>query len=111
MTAADALGYPAIQLFVERAKAVVDEFELNDHNASIVSEICRRLDGIPLAIEMAASRVNAFALNELAAQLNNRFSILSRGVGPPRNGTKPCVLHLIGVMISFHRLSRQFSAA
>jgi len=79
MTAADALGYPAIQLFVERAKAVVDEFELNDHNASIVSEICRRLDGIPLAIEMAASRVNAFALNELAAQLNNRFSILSRG--------------------------------
>jgi predicted ATPase/DNA-binding winged helix-turn-helix (wHTH) protein len=78
-TAADAIRYPAIQLFVERAKAVADEFELNDHNASIVSEICRRLDGMPLAIEMAASRVNAFALNELAAQLNNRFSILSRG--------------------------------
>jgi predicted ATPase/DNA-binding winged helix-turn-helix (wHTH) protein len=79
ITAADALNYPAIQLFVERAKAVVDEFELNDHNASIVSEICRRLDGMPLTIEMAASRVNAFALNELAAQLDNRFSILSRG--------------------------------
>jgi len=79
VSAADALGYPAIQLFVERAKAVVDEFELNDRNASIVSEICRRLDGIPLAIEMAASRVSVFALNELAAQLDNRFSILSRG--------------------------------
>jgi predicted ATPase/DNA-binding winged helix-turn-helix (wHTH) protein len=79
VSAADAVGYPAIQLFVERANAVVDEFELNDYNAAIVSEICRRLDGIPLAIEMAASRVDAFALNELAAQLDNRFSILSRG--------------------------------
>jgi predicted ATPase/DNA-binding winged helix-turn-helix (wHTH) protein len=79
MTAADAIGYPAIQLFVERAKAVVDEFKFNDHNASIVNEICRRLDGLPLALEMAASRVDAFSLNELAAQLDNRFSILSRG--------------------------------
>ena len=79
MTAADVLHYPAIQLFVERAKAVVDDFELNDRNASIVREICLRLDGMPLAIEMAASRVNAFALPELAAQLNNRFALLTRG--------------------------------
>jgi predicted ATPase/DNA-binding winged helix-turn-helix (wHTH) protein len=79
MTAAEALDYPAIQLFVERAKAVVDDFELSDRNASIVGEICRRLDGIPLAIEMAASRVNAFALPELAAQLDNRFALLTRG--------------------------------
>ncbi len=79
MTAADALRYPAIQLFVERAKAVVDDFELNDRNASIVADICRRLDGMPLAIEMAASRVNAFALPELATQLDNRFALLTRG--------------------------------
>jgi predicted ATPase/DNA-binding winged helix-turn-helix (wHTH) protein len=79
MTAADAIHYPAIQLFVERAKEVVDDFELNDCNASIVAGICRRLDGMPLAIEMAASRVNAFALPELAAQLDNRFSLLTRG--------------------------------
>src|SRR5690349_12780939 len=79
MTAAEALHYPAIELFDERAKAVVDDFELSGRNASIVGEICRRLDGIPLAIEMAASRVNAFALPELAAQLDNRFALLTRG--------------------------------
>jgi predicted ATPase/DNA-binding winged helix-turn-helix (wHTH) protein len=89
MTAAEALHYPAIQLFVERAKAVVDDFELSDCNGSIVGEICRRLDGIPLAIEMAASRVNAFALPELAAQLDNRFALLNRGrrTAVPRHQT------------------------
>jgi predicted ATPase/DNA-binding winged helix-turn-helix (wHTH) protein len=89
MTAAEALHYPAIQLFVERAKAVVDDFVLSDRNASIVGEICRRLDGMPLAIEMAASRVNAFALPELAAQLDNRFAVLNRGrrTAVPRHQT------------------------
>jgi predicted ATPase/DNA-binding winged helix-turn-helix (wHTH) protein len=79
MRAADALTYPAIQLFVERAATIVQGFELNDANTPIVSEICRRLDGIPLAIELAAGRVDAFGVHDLAAQLDNRFALLTRG--------------------------------
>jgi predicted ATPase/DNA-binding winged helix-turn-helix (wHTH) protein len=79
ITADVASTYSAIQLFVERATAVVEDFVLDDTNAPVVSEICRRLDGIPLAIEMAAGRINAFAPRELAAQLDNRFALLTQG--------------------------------
>jgi predicted ATPase/DNA-binding winged helix-turn-helix (wHTH) protein len=79
LTAAEALAFPAVQLFVERAAASLDEFELTDENAPLVAEICRRLDGIALAVELAASRVDAFSLRELAARLNDRFRLLTRG--------------------------------
>jgi predicted ATPase/DNA-binding winged helix-turn-helix (wHTH) protein len=79
LSAADALTYPAIQLFVERAAAVVEGFELSDADASFVADICRRLDGIPLAIELAAGRVDAFGVRELAARLDDRFRLLTRG--------------------------------
>jgi predicted ATPase/DNA-binding winged helix-turn-helix (wHTH) protein len=79
LSAADALTYPAIQLFVERAAAIVDGFELSDADASFVADICRRLDGIPLAIELAASRIDAFGLRELAARLDDRFRLLTSG--------------------------------
>lgn len=62
LTAAAALGYPAVQLFVERAAAVLGEFELTDADAPIVADICSRLDGIALAIELAAARVDTFGL-------------------------------------------------
>ncbi len=53
-TAAEAFGFSAVQLFVERVAAEVDKFELSDADATIVIDICRKLDGIPLAIEFAA---------------------------------------------------------
>ncbi|MBV8755371.1 MAG: helix-turn-helix transcriptional regulator [Hyphomicrobiales bacterium] len=79
LSATEALAYPAVQLFVERAIERLDTFELTDADAPIVAEICRKLDGIALAIELAAGRVDAFGLRELATLLNDRFRLLMRG--------------------------------
>ena len=68
-----------MQLFVERAAASLGGLRLADRDAPIVAEICRRLDGIALAIEFAAGRVDAFPLEELAALLDDRFRVLTRG--------------------------------
>jgi predicted ATPase/DNA-binding winged helix-turn-helix (wHTH) protein len=79
LTAVEALAYPAIQLFTERAMANSDSFELHDADVSIVAGICRRLDGIPLAIELAAVRVDLFGLRELATRLENCLQLLTHG--------------------------------
>jgi predicted ATPase/DNA-binding winged helix-turn-helix (wHTH) protein len=79
LTAAEALRYPAVQLFVERAAASSDEFELIDTDAPIAAEICRKLDGIALAIELAAARVEALGLRGVVSRLNDRFQLLTRG--------------------------------
>jgi predicted ATPase/DNA-binding winged helix-turn-helix (wHTH) protein len=79
VTAEDAKGYAAVQLFVERATASVESFTLDDATAPAVSEICRRLDGIPLAIELAAAPVEFFGVASLASQLGNMFSVLTQG--------------------------------
>jgi predicted ATPase/DNA-binding winged helix-turn-helix (wHTH) protein len=94
LTAAEALGFPSVQLFVERAAASLEEFELSDANAPIVAEICRRLDGIALAIELAASRVDAFGVGGLAALLDDRFRLLMRGrrTSLPRHQTLAAAL-------------------
>src|SRR5208283_3903059 len=60
LTAAEALRFPAVQLFVERATESLGEFELSDPDAPVVGDICNKLDGIALAIELAAARVDAF---------------------------------------------------
>jgi len=85
LNATEALGFSAVQLFVERAAATVSEFEINDVNASTVGDICRRLDGLPLAIELAAARVDAFGDAGLAARLDDRFRLLTGGL----RGTLP----------------------
>lgn len=84
LTAAEALGFPAVRLFVERAAATLGAFELNDAGAPIVADICRKLDGIPLAIELAAGRVDAFGLRGLAAHLDDPLQLLTGGapLGP-----------------------------
>jgi predicted ATPase/DNA-binding winged helix-turn-helix (wHTH) protein len=79
LTAAEALAFPAIELFTERAMASLDSFELNDADVSIVADLCRRLDGIPLAIELAAARVDLFAIRELAMRLKDSLQILTKG--------------------------------
>ena len=78
LSAAEALAFPAVELFVERAAAGLGEYELNDADAPIVAEICRQLDGIPLAIEFAAARLDAFGIAGLAARLDDRLRLLTR---------------------------------
>jgi predicted ATPase/DNA-binding winged helix-turn-helix (wHTH) protein len=75
----EALGFPAVELFAERAAASLDSFELNGDNLATVIDICHRLDGIPLAIELAAARVDLFGVEGLALRLNDCFSVLTKG--------------------------------
>ncbi len=79
----------AVQLFVDRARSARADFCLAEENAPAVAEICARLDGLPLAIEFAASRMRLLTPKALLARLDNRFSLLSRGSrdGPPRHQT------------------------
>lgn len=79
LAAGDALHYSAVQLFNERAMAAVDGFVLADADVPAVLEICRRLDGIPLALELAAARVDVFGVRDLAAHLDDRFRLLTSG--------------------------------
>jgi predicted ATPase/class 3 adenylate cyclase len=71
--------YEAVRLFVDRARAVQPSFQLSDANSSAVADICQRLDGIPLALELAAARGRALSVNEIAARLNDRFRLLTSG--------------------------------
>jgi predicted ATPase/DNA-binding winged helix-turn-helix (wHTH) protein len=79
MSADEALRYSAVQLFTERATAAMDEFVMAESDVPAVLEICRRLDGIPLALELAAARVGAFGVRDLAAHLDDRFRLLTAG--------------------------------
>jgi predicted ATPase/DNA-binding winged helix-turn-helix (wHTH) protein len=89
LTASVALTYPATELFLERAKASGARFEFNDANAAIVAGICQKLDGVALAIELAAGRVEAYGLEQTAALLDQRLSLLWQGqrTAPPRQKT------------------------
>jgi predicted ATPase/serine/threonine protein kinase len=73
------LQYPAIQLFVQRAAAAKPDFELNQQNAAAIAEICARLDGLPLAIELAAVRVKVLSLSSMQARLASRLELLTGG--------------------------------
>jgi predicted ATPase/DNA-binding winged helix-turn-helix (wHTH) protein len=78
-TAEQALKFPAIQLFVERASASLHNFELHDTDAAAVVDICCRLDGLPLPIELAAARVDLFGVRGVAARLYDGLGLLTRG--------------------------------
>jgi non-specific serine/threonine protein kinase len=82
-------AYPAVRLFVERARAVSTAFALTGDNALAVARICRRLDGLPLAIELAAARVRAISPAQIARRIDDRFRLLvgSDRAGPPRHAT------------------------
>ena len=81
LTKGDSLAHtPAVQLFCQRARAVAPAFELGASNASTVAEICGKLDGLPLAIELAAARVKLFSPKALLDRLDRRLQLLSGGV-------------------------------
>jgi predicted ATPase/DNA-binding CsgD family transcriptional regulator len=77
----------AVRLLVNRAGAVSPGFRLSERNAPAVADVCRRLDGLPLAIELAAARVNTLGIQEIAARLDDRLRLLARGgrTAPPRH--------------------------
>jgi predicted ATPase/DNA-binding winged helix-turn-helix (wHTH) protein len=74
-----ALAFSAVQLFTQRAKASSDSFRLKDADAPIVASICRKLDGIPLAIEIVARRVHALELKSIEGELDERMKLSWRG--------------------------------
>jgi predicted ATPase/DNA-binding SARP family transcriptional activator len=88
------LEYEGVRLFVERAKAVRSDFALTEGNAPFVTQICHRLDGIPLAIELAAARVKVLTPEQIAARLDDRFRLLTGGsrTALPRHQTLAAVI-------------------
>lgn len=89
MSATEAMTFPAIQLFVERAKSSGGDFLLDDNDASVIASICSELDGIALAIELAATRVPTLGISGVSALLTDRFRLLNKGsrAAPERQQT------------------------
>src|ERR1700722_1631386 len=77
LTINEVASFPAVRLFVQRASAIVEDFELTDANMPLVIEICRKLDGLPLAIEFAAPCVEALGVHGLADRLNDSLPLLT----------------------------------
>jgi predicted ATPase/tetratricopeptide (TPR) repeat protein len=75
----DSMESEAVRLFVDRAQGVVPDFVLTPRNADAIGQICRRLDGIPLALELAAARLTALSVDEIASRLHDRFRLLTGG--------------------------------
>jgi predicted ATPase/DNA-binding CsgD family transcriptional regulator len=87
--AADLATYDAVRLFADRAAAAVPGFSLGPANVSSVVAVCRALDGLPLAIELAAARVRVLSVDQIASRLSDRFHLLTTGdrTAPPRQQT------------------------
>lgn len=94
LSAAEVAGSEAVLLFTERARAAGSEFDLTDSNAGVVAEICRQLDGIPLALELAGARVPMLGVEHIRARLGDRFKLLARpgGGAPARHQTVLAVI-------------------
>jgi predicted ATPase/DNA-binding winged helix-turn-helix (wHTH) protein len=113
LSAKRAMAFPVVELFVERASARSGGFKINDSTAPTVALICRRLDGIPLAVELAASRVSVLGVSAVAKGLENRLSLLTDGwrTALPRHQTLRAALEWSHQLLSgdeqaiFRRLS------
>ena len=104
---------PSVRLFVDRAAATLPGFELTSRNAPAIVKVCQRLDGIPLAIELAAARVKTISPEEIVLRLNDRFRLLTGGsrTALPRHQTLRAAIewsyHMLGGLegVLFRRLS------
>jgi predicted ATPase len=90
------LADEAIELFTDRARQVRSDFRVTDDNAATATEICRRLDGMPLAIELAASRVRVLSLTEIRDSLHDRFRLLTGGARTAVAASRRCGPRWIG---------------
>jgi hypothetical protein len=72
--------FDAIRLFVERARAIVPRFTLTPENIGLVASVCRQLDGIPLAIELASARINVLTVEQIEARLRDRYKLLGEAI-------------------------------
>lgn len=92
--ASDVRDFPAAQLFIERVMATTSSFELTDADAPALADICQRLDGIPLALELAAARAGTFGINGLAALLDDQLLLTTKGrrTAIPRHQTLKATL-------------------
>ena len=92
--AAEALAHPAVQLLAERARAISAEFRVEEGNVRHVVQIVRRLDGLPLAIELATARLRVLPIGEIASRLSDRFRLLAGGnrTAVPRHRTLRAVV-------------------
>jgi predicted ATPase/DNA-binding winged helix-turn-helix (wHTH) protein len=108
LTASTARSFPAIQLFLERAAASAPWFDFQDEDAGTVAGICRKLDGLPLAIELAAGRVASYGLQKTAVLLNERLTLVWPGqrTAPQRQKTLQATLDWsYGLLSDFERHS------
>jgi predicted ATPase len=79
LSAEEALQFPAIQLFVDRASASIFDFQMSDAEVAMVVDICNQLDGIALAIELAAGRVSTYGIDGILYLMQDRFRLLTNG--------------------------------
>jgi predicted ATPase len=105
---------PAVALFVQRAKAIEPSFELSDDTAPPVADICVQLDGLPLALELAAARIRVLSVTELCARMTSRLKLLTGGArdGPQRHRTLRATLEWSHALLSpeERRLFRRLAA-
>ena len=75
----DLSGYESVRLFVDRARNALPQFDLDDDNAAVITAVCRRLEGLPLAIELAAARIKVLSVQQIAARLDDALGLLTGG--------------------------------
>src|SRR5262249_53662277 len=94
VTPENAPSYESVLLFVQRSKLARPDFELTANSAPTLASICTRLDGMPLAIELAAARLRSMSVDELHARLDQRFALLTDGsrAALPRHRTLRSVI-------------------
>jgi predicted ATPase/DNA-binding SARP family transcriptional activator len=91
---AEAMEYAAVRLFADRGNAALAGFAVDESNAAAVVQVCQRLDGLPLALELAAARLRALSVEQIAARLDDRFRLLTGGsrTALPRHRTLAAVV-------------------